>query len=84
MKQRIRIIILPQLQMHYLVMQVILVQTTKKIRKKKEKENGVVVRAEVEAKAVAEVEAGVEAEVTVAVGLRVVGKVQAIELLSKM
>lgn len=84
MRQWIRKIILLQRQMHCLVMQVILAQMMKRIKKKKEKGNGIVGQAEVEVKVVAEVEVGVEAEVTVAVGLKAVGKVRAIELLSKM
>jgi len=84
-----------QLRMHCSVMQVTLVRTTKRIkRKKKKKKNGVAVGAGVEAKVVAEakaeVEVGVGAEVEVGVGViaaadpRVVEKVQVIELLSKM
>lgn len=74
-------ILLPP-RMHYSVMRAISVQMTKRIRKKRERGNVVVVRAEVGAKVGAEVE--VEAGVTVAADLRAVEKVRAIELLSKM
>lgn len=74
-----------------LVMRVTLVQMTRRIkRKSRKKKNGVAVGAGVEAKVVAGVKAGAEVGAGVGVGVtaaadpRVVGKVQVIELLSKM
>lgn len=82
MRQRTRKIMLLQLQTHCLVMQAILVQMTRGIRKKKEGGIGVVVQAEVKAKVVAGVE--VEVEVTVVADQKAAGRVQAIGISSKM
>jgi len=91
--QRTRIILL-QLQMHYSVMQAILVQMTKRIKEmRRKRENTVAVEVEVEVRVVAEAEvkagaeakaeakAEVEAGVIAVPDLKVVGKVQIIELL---
>ena len=86
MRQLTKKIVSLQLRTHYLVMQVTLVRTMKRIKRKRKKKNGVAVEVgvEVEAKVAAEAKAEVEVGVgvTAAAGQRVVEKVQ-VDLLSK-